>query len=75
VESVTPRTYSIEIESSAWRDLMKIPENQREKIFDAIYTLEQNPRPSGCKKLKGRTGFYRIRLGDFRVITMSRRRC
>ncbi|MEP6803906.1 MAG: type II toxin-antitoxin system RelE/ParE family toxin [Flavobacterium sp.] len=26
-----------------------------------------DPRPNGCKKLKGRSG-YRIRIGDYRVI-------
>ena len=29
--------------------------------------LENNPRPSGCKKLQGRNG-YRIRSGDYRII-------
>ena len=47
---------------------MKIDEKLRERIFDAIYQLEHTPRPSGCKKLKGKTGFYRIRIGDYRVI-------
>jgi mRNA interferase RelE/StbE len=30
--------------------------------------LEQNPRPPGCKQLAGDSGFYRIRVGDYRVI-------
>jgi len=29
--------------------------------------LEENPRPPGSKKLKGRAG-YRLRIGDYRVI-------
>ncbi len=29
--------------------------------------LVNNPRPSGCKKLKGKQG-YRIRIGNYRVI-------
>jgi mRNA interferase RelE/StbE len=29
--------------------------------------LEQDPRPPGCKKLKGRDA-WRIRIGDYRVI-------
>jgi len=32
-----------------------------------FYTLATNPRPPGCKKLKGRNG-YRIRLADYRII-------
>jgi len=30
-------------------------------------TLADNPRPQGCKKLKGRDG-YRIRVGNYRII-------
>ncbi len=36
-------------------------------IKTAIYSLAANPRPHGCKKLKGRDG-YRIRVGDYRII-------
>jgi mRNA interferase RelE/StbE len=36
-------------------------------LLDAIETLAANPRPQGCKKLKGRSG-YRIRKGDYRII-------
>ena len=35
--------------------------------MDALETLAENPRPSGCKKLKGRQG-YRIRIGDYWVL-------
>lgn len=33
-----------------------------------ITALEQDPRPSGCKKLRGATNTYRIRSGDYRVV-------
>ena len=26
------------------------------------------PRPPGCKKLEGKRSYYRIRVGDYRVI-------
>ncbi|WP_368501900.1 type II toxin-antitoxin system RelE/ParE family toxin [Flavitalea sp. BT771] len=29
--------------------------------------MEQDPRPSGCKKLKGRDA-WRIRIGDYRGV-------
>lgn len=38
-------------------------------IVVAIEGLSANPRPFGCKKLKGRPG-YRIRIGDYRVLYM-----
>ncbi len=68
MEPLTPRTYHIEIEAPAWKVLMNFEEKLREKIFDKIYTLELNPRPSGCKKLKDKGGLYRVRIGDYRVI-------
>jgi len=36
-------------------------------IKEAIYSLADNPRPAGYKKLKGRDG-YRIRVADYRII-------
>jgi mRNA interferase RelE/StbE len=64
----TARSYSLQIDRDAWRDLMKLSEALRETILDAIYSLEMAPRPSGCKKLKGGEGLYRIRVGDYRVV-------
>jgi mRNA interferase RelE/StbE len=53
------------------KQVIKILETVREphytKIKAAIYELANDPRPSGCKKLRGRAG-YRIRIGDYRVI-------
>jgi mRNA interferase RelE/StbE len=30
--------------------------------------LAADPRPSGCKKLTGNTDYYRMRVGDYRVL-------
>jgi mRNA interferase RelE/StbE len=35
--------------------------------MQAIDKLPDNPRPSGCRKLKG-ADVYRIRVGDYRVV-------
>ena len=29
--------------------------------------LADDPRPTGCKKLAGRTNHYRVRVGDWRI--------
>jgi mRNA interferase RelE/StbE len=34
----------------------------------AIEQLSQNPRPFGVKKLQGEVDFYRIRVGDYRIL-------
>ena len=39
----------------------------RERMSHKTLDLENDPRPPGCKKLKGRDA-YRIRVGDYRVI-------
>jgi mRNA interferase RelE/StbE len=36
-------------------------------MTSALRKLSVNPRPSGCKKIKGRDA-WRIRVGDYRAI-------
>lgn len=62
------KSYRVIIERPAWRQLMKLDEKTEERISNAIYALENDPRPSGCKKLKGAQFSYRVRVGDFRVL-------
>ncbi len=59
--------YRVIFDLRAWRELMALPDDLQHRIFDAIDKLEVNPRPSGCKKLKGSRD-YRIRVGDYRII-------
>ena len=59
--------YQIEIEASAQKTLKKLPESIRERIAKYIANLASNPRPAGCKKLKGHNK-YRVRVGNYRII-------
>ena len=36
--------------------------------MSALKGLEENPRPEGCKKLKGFKNLWRIRIGNYRAI-------
>lgn len=38
------------------------------RIVGAIDGLALNPRPAGCKKLKGEDGVWRVRVGDYRIL-------
>ena len=58
---------SIKFKSSAEKESYALPGEQRARILRAVRNLRANPRPSGCKKLKGRDE-YRIRVGEYRVI-------
>jgi mRNA interferase RelE/StbE len=59
--------YKVRIEKNVEKILEKINEPYFSKIKTAILNLAHNPRPSGCKKLKGRDG-YRIRVSHYRII-------
>lgn len=59
--------YRIEIKKSALKELSQIPQPYNKKIIEAIDELAVNPRPAGCKKLKGSEA-YRIRVSDYRVV-------
>jgi len=59
--------YAVSLSTRAQKQLDKLSDSIAEPIFVAIENLADNPRPHGCKKLKGRNG-YRIRIGDYRVI-------
>jgi mRNA interferase RelE/StbE len=59
--------YKVRIERKAQKNLSKIPEPYYSNIKIGILDLGNDPRPKGCKKLKGRNG-YRIRVGDYRII-------
>lgn len=59
--------YSLNFSKQAFKRLEKINDPFYSAIKQAVYSLTENPRPSGYKKLVGRDG-YRIRIGDYRVI-------
>lgn len=59
--------YQITVKSKVIKALEKINEPEYSTIKSSLYSLAKNPRPHGCKKLKGREG-YRIRVGDYRII-------
>lgn len=60
--------YKVEVSQNAARNLERLPKPYITKIYTKILSLRDNPRPSGCKKLKGYANFWRIRIGVYRVI-------
>ncbi|MEI7595369.1 MAG: type II toxin-antitoxin system RelE/ParE family toxin [Bacteroidota bacterium] len=59
--------YTVVINKSVQKLLQKLPNNIAEQLENSMLDLENNPRPNGCKKLKGRSA-YRIREGNYRII-------
>lgn len=60
--------YSLEIKHSAQRELDALDDAVFLRIDRKILTLADNPRPAGCKKLRGYKDQWRIRVGDWRVV-------
>ena len=59
--------YQVTLKKRALKALENINEPYYSNIKKAIYALEDNPRPYGYKKLKGRDG-YRIAVAHYRII-------
>lgn len=49
------------------RELDRVPEPDFSRVAAVLLKLEDDPRPSGCRKLRGIDG-WRIRVGNWRVI-------
>lgn len=60
--------YEIIISKSVEKEIAELPITVFNRIDKAILSLEQEPRPKGCLKLKSHTNLYRIRVGTFRII-------
>lgn len=59
--------YQVIISNKAEKTLSKLPTTVYARIIAILMELANNPRPTGCKKLKGRDA-WRIRVGDYRII-------
>ncbi len=60
--------YSLEIKSAAQKEFNALDDTLFARIDRKILTLASNPRPAGCKKLKGYKDQWRLRVGDWRVV-------
>jgi mRNA interferase RelE/StbE len=59
--------YTVLLSKSVQKQLDKLPDEIGKRIQRRLGSLEVDPRPPDCKKLKGGDG-WRIRVGDYRVI-------
>ncbi len=60
-------SYQLAIPKPVQKQLDKLPPSTGRRVLQRLIALQGDPRPSGCVKLKGYTGEYRIRIGDYRV--------
>jgi mRNA interferase RelE/StbE len=60
-------SYQVILPKSPQKELDRLPDEITARILDALEELKKQPRPPGCKKLRGENA-WRIRIGDYRVI-------
>lgn len=60
--------YAIDIKPSARVELENLSDRLIARLVPKIEGLAANPRPSGCRKLRGYKDLWRIRAGDYRVV-------
>jgi mRNA interferase RelE/StbE len=61
-------SYTVKWSSAASKVLRKLPQRVSQRLVKAADRLAVNPRPRGCIRLEGKSGQYRIREGDYRLI-------
>lgn len=61
-------SYRLVVASRAKTELEGIPSPTFDAIEKRMLALGEDPRPPGCKKLKGNDRTWRIRSGNYRVL-------
>ena len=60
--------YRIEFSPTAESQFKKLPKEVQIRLKYRIDSLTENPFPRGVKKLSAEENFYRLRIGDYRII-------
>ena len=60
--------YLVTLADSVRKELRDLPSHVIERVLSKIRELAGDPRPSGCKKLHGYNDYWRIRVGDYRIV-------
>ncbi len=62
------KSYKVVLSKTAEKNLTKLPSQIVSKIIPVLQSLQDNPRPVGCKKLKGFVDLWRVRVGNYRIV-------
>lgn len=61
-------TYKLTLKPLAEKQFAKLPKTIQKRLFAAFLILADNPRPYGSLKLHGNADYYRVRVGDYRIV-------
>ncbi len=59
--------WRIQWSKSAIRDMKKVNEPDKSRIWETLEKLIEQPQQADIKKLKGKAGEYRLRVGEWRI--------
>lgn len=59
---------TVSINAAAAKQIRKLEADVRDAVMDAIGDLRSDARPAGCKKLKGASATWRVRVRDWRIV-------
>jgi mRNA interferase RelE/StbE len=62
------KPYRIEFKRSVLKEIRCFPRSVLERLRGAIEVLRTNPFPQGCEKIRGYEDYFRIRLGQYRIV-------
>ena len=60
--------YEVFFKQSARKELEALEPASRHRVWAVVVALSSEPRPAGCKKLRGSKDLWRIRVGRYRVV-------
>ena len=61
-------SYAVELKPSARKELESLPNTALARVIRKMESFALDPRPAGCKKLKGYKDLWRVRIGDWRIV-------
>jgi len=61
-------SYRVLLKKTVYKDLRNINPMYVQRIIDRIRELSANPFPRDSEKLAGSENFYRLRVGDYRIV-------
>ncbi len=61
-------SFNVDFKPSVRKDFRRLPKSVVERVIKRIGKLKDEPFPHGVEKLEGADQFYRIRVGDYRIV-------
>ena len=61
--------YQVRVAKRVRKEMARLPRHDQARVLSAIKALAEDPRPIGCRPVRGADrGTYRIRVGDRRIV-------